>query len=213
MKTNRLVLAMAVTGGLFLASCGGNHSHEGEATTESAPEAPAVETIDASVDLGESNVKWTGEMLGIKAHFGNINLTEATLTLAGDKVAGGSFVVDMTTIAPLDENYAPDGSAQGTRAMLVGHLSSADFFDVANHPSASFEITSVSEDGTSATGKLTVRGISNEETVENIKVADGTVTGTLTFDRKKYSVAWDSPMKDAVLSNDIPLEITLKVAA
>lgn len=204
---------MAVTGGLFLASCGGNHSHEGEAAHEGTPEAPAAEATAVNVNLGESNVKWTGEMLGIKAHFGNINLSEATLTLEGDKVAGGSFVVDMSSITPLDENYTEPGSKQGTKEMLIGHLSSPDFFDVANHPTASFEITSVSEDGTSATGKLTIRGISNEETVENIKVADGTVTGTLTFDRKKYSVAWDSPMKDAVLSNDIPLEVTLKVAA
>lgn len=213
MKTNRLVLAMAVTGGLFLASCGGNHSHEGDGTAETTPEAPAVETEQVTVDLAASNVKWTGEMLGIKAHYGNINLSEATLTLAGDKVAGGSFVVDMSTITPLDDNYTEPGSKQGTKEMLVGHLSSPDFFDIANHPTASFEITSVSEDGTSATGKLTVRGISNEETVKNIKVADGTVTGTLTFDRKKYNVSWDSPMQDAVLSDDIPLEVTLKVAA
>lgn len=212
MKTTRLFLTLTAAGTILLASCGGNHSHE-EGATDSAPEAPAVATTDVTLNLGESNVKWTGEMLGIKAHYGNISLSEATLSMAGDKVAGGSFVIDMSTIAPLDDNYAPDGSAQGTRAMLVGHLSSPDFFDTANHPTASFEITSVSEDGKSATGKLTIRGISNEETVENITVADGTVTGTLTFDRKKYDVAWDSPMKDAVLSNEIPLEVTLKVAA
>lgn len=212
MKTNKLVLAIAVSGGLFLASCGGDHSHEAEGTAENAPVAPAAEAKEVTVDLAESNVKWTGELLGIKSHFGNINLSEAKLTLAGDKVEGGNFVVDMSSITPLDENYTPDGSEQGTRAMLIGHLSSPDFFDVASHPTATFEITSVSEDGATAKGKLTVRGISNEETVEDIKVADGVVTGILTFDRKKYDVSFDVPMKDAVLSNDIPLEISLKVA-
>ncbi|MBI1288869.1 MAG: YceI family protein [Flavobacteriales bacterium] len=208
MKTNRLVLAMAVTGGLFLASCGGNHTHEAEGSAENAPEAPAAEPQEVVVDLGGSNVKWTGEMLGIKAHYGNIALSEAKLILAGDKVNGGTFVIDMTTIEPKDDVY----DSEHTPEKLVGHLSSPDFFDVANHPTATFEITSVSEDGSTATGKLTVRGITNEETVKDIKVADGTVSGTLTFDRKKYDVAWDAPMKDAVLSNDIPLEITLKVA-
>lgn len=211
MKKINLVLTLAVGGVFLLSSCGGGHSHEGEETTETSTEA-VVEATPVNVDLAGSTVKWTGEMLGIKAHFGNINLTEASLTLEGDKVAGGSFVADLSTITPLDDNYTEPGSKQGTKEMLIGHLSSPDFFDVANHPTASFEITSVSEDGTSAVGKLTVRGITNEETVKNIKVADGTVSGTLTFDRKKYDVAWDSPMKDAVLSNDIPLEITLKVA-
>ena len=35
------------------------------------------------------------------------------------------------------------------------------------------------------------------------------VTGTLTFDRQKYDVAWVHYMKDMVLSDDIALNITL----
>ena len=131
--------------------------------------------------------------------------------MEGDKIVGGSFVVDMSSITPLDENYAPDGSAQGTREMLVGHLSSGDFFAIEENPTASFEITGANEDG-SVNGNLTIRGNTNTETVTDVKIADGTVSGTLVFDRKKYDVAWDSPMKDAVLSNDIELNIELKVA-
>lgn len=209
MKTTNFLMTIAASVSLFLASCGSNN-HEGEGANAEAPaaEEQVAEATTKGVDLAESSVKWEGEMLGIKAHWGYIALTQASVEMTGDKLSGGSFVVDMTSIEPKDDVY----TEEQTPEKLVGHLSSPDFFDVANHPTASFEITSVSDDGTSAIGNLTVRGITNEEKVENISIADGTVNGTLTFDRKKYDVSWDAPMKDAVLSDEIPLTIALKVA-
>ena len=35
------------------------------------------------------------------------------------------------------------------------------------------------------------------------------ITGEMTFDRKKYDVAWDSPTKEMVLSDDVELKIEL----
>ena len=209
MKTTNYLLTIIASTSLFLASCGGGHDHSNEA--EPAAEEVTVETVTKSVDPTTSTVNWVGKMIGIKAHHGTIDLKEGSITLEGNKVVGGNFVIDMSTITPLDDNYAPDGSAQGTRAMLVGHLSSGDFFAIEENPTASFEVTGTNEDG-SLTGNLTIRGNTNTETVTNVVVGDGTVSGTLVFDRKKYDVAWDSPMKDAVLSNDIELEVELKVA-
>lgn len=212
MKTTNLVLTIAATGGLFLASCGGghDHNHEGEEAASETNEEVVAEASEASIDASTSTVNWSGEMMGMYSHNGTVDLKEASVTMAGDKLAGGSFVVDLSTITPTDENY--DIGAGNTPEKLVGHLSSPDFFDVANHPTASFEITEVAEDGSSAKGNLTVRGITNEETVENITFADGTLSGTLTFDRTKYDVSFTHPMKEMVLSNDIALEIALKVA-
>jgi polyisoprenoid-binding protein YceI len=125
------------------------------------------------------------------------------------KITGGSFTADMTSMTPTDKNYSPEEGS--TPEKLVGHLSSADFFDIENYPSAKFEIKSV--EGNSATGMLTIRGITNEEKVENIIFSnDGTtvkIMGDLIFDRKKYDVSWDSPVKDRILSNDIELKIEL----
>jgi len=207
MKTTNLLLTIAASGSLFLASCGG--TQEQEATVEVTEEA-VVETTEASIDAATSTVNWKGEMMGMYSHNGTVAVKEANVSMAGDKVAGGSFVVDLSTITPTDDNYKP---AEGkTPEKLTEHLSSPDFFDVANHPTASFEITEVAADGSSAKGNLTVRGITNEETVKNITLADGTLSGTLTFDRKKYDVAFTHPVKEMVLSNDIALEIALKVA-
>lgn len=199
---------------LALVACGPS-----EAEIQAAKEkriADSLATVAASeravtVDAAASTVNWKGTMLGIKSHNGTVNLTEAKLTVKGPSVAAGSFVVDLSSIKPLDEAYAPDDAKQGTRSMLVGHLQSADFFDVANHPTASFEITSV--EGNTATGKLTVRGVTNEEKVTDIVVTDEagviTATGKLAFDRQKYGVAWSSGSKDAVLNDIIELEISL----
>ncbi len=207
MKKTPLLLTIAAVGSLFLASCGG--TSEPEATTDITEEV-AVVTTEPSIDAATSTVNWTGEMMGMYTHNGTVTVKEAKVTMAGDKVAGGSFVVDLSTITPLDKNY--DVAKGNTPEKLVEHLSSPDFFDVANHPTASFEITEVAADGSSAKGNLTVRGITNVETVKNITLADGTLSGTLTFDRTKYEVAFSHPVKEMVISNDIALVIALKVA-
>ena len=207
MKKIPLLLTIAAVGSLFLASCGG--TSEPEATTDITEEV-AVVTTEPSIDAATSTVNWTGEMMGMYTHNGTVTVKEAKVTMAGDKVAGGSFVVDLSTITPLDKNY--DVAKGNTPEKLVEHLSSPDFFDVANHPTASFEITEVAADGSSAKGNLTVRGITNVETVKNITLADGTLSGTLTFDRTKYEVAFSHPVKEMVISNDIALVIALKVA-
>lgn len=187
----------------ILASCNSK-----PATEETTTTTTAVATT-YTIDTATSNVKWKGVMLGIKEHFGNVKLTQGTLSTEGAAVKGGSFTVSLTSIQPTDSTY--DVKAGYTPEKLVGHLSSPDFFDVANFPTATFVIDSVN--GTEATGTLTVRGKSNTETVKNIVVTEenGAVkaTGTLTFDRKKYGVAFDMPVKDMVISNDIELTIEL----
>lgn len=214
MSKNTTVLSSIALAALFLVACGPSEA-EIQAAKEKAT-ADSLATIAATertvnVDVAASNVNWTGTMLGIKSHNGTVALTDAKLMVKGPSVTGGSFTVDLSSIKPLDEAYAPDDAEQGTRSMLVGHLQSADFFDVANHPKASFEITSV--EGNTATGKLTVRGVTNEEKVTDIAVTDDkgaiTATGKLAFDRQKYGVAWSSGSADAVLNDMIELEVSL----
>lgn len=214
MRKTSLLLTIAASGSLFLASCGSSNqpAAEGETTAPATETTVSEKTVTKQVDLAASSVKWVGKMIGIKAHDGVISLQEGELTLAGDKVVGGKFVVDMSSITPLDNNYTAPGSAKGTKEHLIGHLASDDFFAIEQHPTASFEITGANEDG-SVNGNLTIRGNTNAETVTNVVVGDEVVSGSLTFDRKKYNVSWDSPMQDAILSNGIELEIELKLGS
>lgn len=194
------IFGALLAAGIMMASCGGNH--------EAASTETKIDTVNAQVDIAASSVQWKGTMIGVYSHEGNVNLTEATLQVADSAIVGGSFVIDMNTIMPTDQNY--DSAAGHTPEVLVGHLATADFFDVPNNPTAKFEITSVSAGAVK--GNLTVRGVTNEEAVENVvyDAATKTATGTLTFDRQKYGVAYAATMKDMVLSNDIELKVTLK---
>lgn len=213
-KMHKSLLFGAVAGTFLLTACG---TSETPASTETAAAAAPsdVEQAIHSIDTEASAVNWTGTMLGVKTHTGTLRFAEAELTTAGDALVGGSFVVDMSSYTMTDENYAPDGSEQGTRANLMGHLMSADFFDVENHPTAKFVITKVN--GNTAEGDLTVRGVTNPEKVTDIVItrngSEVSATGNLTFDRQKYGVAYSTGMKDMVISDDIVLQIELKGSA
>jgi polyisoprenoid-binding protein YceI len=204
MIKNSLLLALLASASIFTAC--NNAKTETSETTETT----ATETVTAAVDAAASTINWKGTMLGMYSHEGTVAISDAALMMAGDKISGGNFVVDMATITPTDQNYEAEG--QRTAANLVGHLSSPDFFDVANNPTARFEITSVSEDGTSAKGNLTLRGKTNEETVEGISfdAATKTASGTMKIDRQKYDVAYKASMKDMVLSDEIELNLSIK---
>ena len=205
MKMNKLIYVMALAGGIFLSSCSGTAENKtADSTTEKSESISSV-VINPAV----SKVLWKGEMLGVYTHSGIVKLTQADIKMKDGNIQGGSFTVDMKSMIPTDDNYKPEEGS--TKEKLVGHLSSADFFDVENFPTAKFEISEVN--GNTASGKLTVRGITNDEKVENIAIneVDGKViiSGELIFDRKKYDVAWDSPMKDMILSNDIVVNVEL----
>ena len=180
----RILPTLAIAS-LALASCGEaekDHTAD-EATTDTATEVVS-ETYTA--DAAASTVAWKGEVAGVYGHNGVVNLQSGTLTLEGDKLTGGEFVVDMSVITALDSaSYTDEEHHRITD--LQGHLTTGDFFNTAEFPTSKFVITSV--EGTAVTGNLTGRDKTNEETIEieSIEVADGTTTikGVLVFDRQK----------------------------
>ena len=70
-------------------------------------------------------------------HHGTIGLSSGELMMKNGNLVGGEFVVDMNSIIDLDLEDAE------YNAKLVGHLKSADFFEVETYPTAKFVITAV----------------------------------------------------------------------
>ena len=138
---------MAFTAVAVMTACGGGEE-EAEAAAEellqemdaAMEEAAAAATYN--VDAGASKVMWKGEMLGVYSHEGTINVKEGSISTEGGAVTGGDIVIDMGSIVPTDENYNPEEGS--SKENLVGHLGTDEFFGVANNPTASFKVKSMS---------------------------------------------------------------------
>lgn len=170
-----------------------------------AQEVAQAEGTTLTLDTTATKITWTGYK-PTGQHTGIVPATSGTITVSGTEVTGGSFTFDITALEIHDMEAGTENHGK-----LFTHLQSPDFFDAANHPTATFEITAVEpfaagdviadeEEFTSentpkanselspanpthwVSGNLTMRG-----TTKNIKfpaainVADGTVTAKAGF--------------------------------
>ena len=98
-----------------------------EATTTAAEEVK--ETVNSNVytvNKEASTIEWKG-FKPTGSHMGTIAIERGVLDIADGKVVGGSFIIDMTSIAVTDIPAEDKGNAK-----LHGHLTSPDFIDVEN---------------------------------------------------------------------------------
>lgn len=212
MKLQLIPVAFAA---FALAACGGsdtnNDPDQRTNTVGQTNTAPSGEERIYSLDPAASEIEWKGVMLGVKQHFGKVQFVDGTVTLQGGQLVDGMFTADLGTIAPEDSAYAPDDAEGGRRSDLIAHLKSGDFFDVENHPNATLDIIEVN--GNTAKANFTVRGKTDVETIEDIQVTEtnGEVraTGKMKFDRQKYGVSFSTGLQDAVISDDIELQVEL----
>lgn len=102
-----------------------------------AQEVAQTEGTTLTLSPEDSKISWMGYK-PTGQHTGIIPATTGTVTVNGSEVTGGTFTFDITglEIHDLEEGSENHGK-------LFGHLQSPDFFDAANHPTATFEITSV----------------------------------------------------------------------
>ena len=119
----------------ILAAC--NNSIDGEkATTTESQSVQTIEgtpyTIDSTTSVSWTGFKPTGE------HTGIFKVKEGTLLVKDNALAGGSFTIDILSLANMDMAKDPENKGK-----LESHLKSPDFFDAQKYPTAKFEITSV----------------------------------------------------------------------
>jgi polyisoprenoid-binding protein YceI len=212
---NRLFLFPILAGSIFLASCQGAP----EADTAEATEAQEVEQTTGATyaaDITQSKVEWVGTK-PVGKHHGTINITEGTLTVAGNAVTGGKYVLDMNSIVADDQDAEGNGK-------LTGHLKSEDFFNIAAHPTGTFEITSIAEgiadttnlvmkDAThTVTGNLTLKGVTKSITFPaKIVVSDNNVTADANFniDRTQWGIVYgnDKSLGDKFIRPEVNLQL------
>lgn len=151
-----------------------------------------IPPAEMMVDIEKSEITWTGKKV-TGSHNGTVQLKSGSLMMEGDMLKGGSFTINMTSIKNLDM-AGKDGAGK-----LEGHLKSADFFNVAEYPEATLDITEVVHRGTPGSfkvvGDLTIKGITKpikfnteikNESGMTVAMAD------IVVDRSEYDVRYGS---------------------
>jgi len=104
--------------------------------------ATATEPIDGEkkeVKTESSKVTWKAYKV-TGSHAGTVDLQSGTLVFEEDKLSGGEFVVEMTSLMTTDD-------LGDMKAKLEGHLKSDDFFGVETHPTAKLVFTDAEASG------------------------------------------------------------------
>ena len=227
LTTNTLWLMLSL---FVLASCG-DATETTEAEVTEAAEEPATEMAGATtyvIDVDDSELGWSGEKKFVNwKHWGTINISEGTVTVEGDQIVGGEFVIDMNTLAVASEDMEGKGISD-KRPKLEGHLKSDDFFNVEQYPTAVFKVTKVEplaaadEDGNthSVSGNLTIRDVTKNITFPATIEMEGDeieVESEFHINRADFNVKYGSESffdlaRDEVIKDEIHFDLELVAA-
>lgn len=149
------------------------------------------------VETADSLVRWTGRNL-FNHHSGTVGLAGGELEVRDGLLLSAAFSVAMDTIA------CEDIADSSINRMLIAHLESADFFDVASFPVATFAMTACTalpeapegRENFRLQGALTVRGITRPVEFPAVVAVDGggrlTGQACLDVDRTEFGSIYGS---------------------
>ncbi len=207
-----------------LFSCKGDKSPD---TRQVSDKVSALSGTKYTVDKNVSKVMWKGSKVTGKTHQGTIDLKEGVISMKGDNITGGHFVIDMNTITSLDLTGE-------YKDYLESHLkgledrSADDFFNVRKYPTAKFEITKVTKlaNDPQAThlvyGNMTIRDVTKQIGIKAKVIKNGNSvkvsTPEFTLNRTEFGVKYNSPtffenLKEKAINDDIKLRINLVASA
>lgn len=170
------------------------------------------------IDADESTIEWRGTK-PTGEHVGTINIQSGTISATEDEIESGNVVIDMNSIKVTDE-----GISDKDRTNLENHLKGTvdgketDFFNVKKFPTATFEITGITENN----GKKMLQGnLTLKEDTKNIEIPVSTSVDedelsieseTFTINRTDWKVNYGSKsVFDNLGDNWISDEMELKI--
>ena len=138
------------------------------------------------IKTASSKVVWKGYKV-TGSHEGTIAIKSGSLSFDNEKLTGGMFVMDMTSISSTD-------LTGGSQKKLNGHLKSDDFFGVEKFPTASLvfkEVKSTGKNSYEVIGDITIKGKTASVTV-SVSVYGNKANAALKIDRTKFDVKYGS---------------------
>jgi polyisoprenoid-binding protein YceI len=176
-----------------------------------------------TIERAKSSIEWVGKKV-TGAHNGTVDIADGVLTLTDGELTGGQFNIDTRSIRILDVTDL------NTNTQFAGHLASEDFFAAEAYPTASLDITSVSQGRNGHEGianyrvaaNLTIKGITQpiefEAAVGTVKGDTLRASARVVVDRTKYGMKFRSgnffkDLGDTLIFNDFTLNVLLAAKA
>ena len=208
---------------LAVTTVGCKDNKENRVTPGEAQEAAtASETASTyQINSEESTIEWRGTK-PTGEHKGTIDIQSGTISASQEEIESGTVTIDMNSLTVTDE-----GIEDKDKTSLENHLKGTvegketDFFNVNKFPTATFEITGITE----VNGQKMMQGnLTLKEDTKNIQlpvstsVDDNEVTiksETFTIDRTDWKVNYGSKsvfdnLGDNFISDGIELKIDVK---
>lgn len=156
------------------------------------------------IKVENSKIVWKGYKV-TGSHEGLISIKSGHLNFNEDKLTGGEFIIDMSSIICTDL----EGEYKGK---LEGHLKSDDFFGVEKFPTANLIFTKVKSTGKNSyqvTGDITIKE-KTETVIFNLSVYGNKANASLKIDRSKFDVRYGSTsffdgLKDKAIYDEFDL--------
>ena len=160
------------------------------------------------IDAEKSKITWVGKKV-TGQHTGTVNLSEGNFTSKENKITGGTFSIDMTSLKDADAN-----------ARLETHLKSDDFFSTEKFPETTFVTSNIESKGGDqyiVKGNLTIKGITNEiEFPATIQISNDQLSAKakILVDRTKFDIKFRSGnffenLGDKVIEDNFELNVEL----
>lgn len=220
MKKN-IVKITAIAAVAVLASCKGEPKNQTTAeeavVTEEVVESSGVTYV---ADAANSSIDWAGSKPA-GTHTGTVNITSGEFVMGAEGIKGGEFVIDMNSITVTDLEGDQKANLE---AHLKGNAEGKEdhFFNVAEFPTASFEVTGMTSEGdkTMMEGNLTIKGTTKNIAFPVTVTENGDMievsSETFAIDRTEWGVNYGSKsifgdLGDKFINDNI--ELTIKVAA
>ena len=172
-----------------------------QAVTESAKPSAGAKTFSFDPSTG-SKIEWVGSKVTGK-HEGGFRDFKGIVEVDPSAPAKGKVDVEIDATSLYTDSDK-----------LVSHLKTADFFDVANHPKATFTTTDVKKgaDKWTITGNLTLRGVTKSVTFPakvNVTDAGVDVDAEFAINRKDFEMKYAGKADD-LIRDDVAVKLTIR---
>jgi polyisoprenoid-binding protein YceI len=161
------------------------------------------------INAAESKLVYVGKKV-TGQHTGEVKLVKGHLNFKKDTLIAGEFEIDMSSITNTDI------TDKEFHEKFISHISSPDFFDVAQFKTAALKIKTakkVKGDNYKVTADLTIKGQTKPVTFE-ATVTKEKATAKIVFDRTNYGIKFksgkfDPGLGDKLIYDDVQLEVSL----